>query len=336
VNAAGQVGCYCWWPPKPIAERGKIHPRYLITHVVYAPPGRSSSVQYQNGSTVGSTMSVTDSMKHNLDTSFGVSGGFLGSEGGLSVSVGNAWGGSSSKSVDVALTHTSVYRKPGQQDAINHDDDEIWFLANPELAAIATPDSPYGPAKITWHFDPEFPGVPFFLRVGELKGTEPIEPGIQAALDYWGITPEDYPEMLKADPFSNGAAPNAPMDPARFDLISVFPYEPLPSAGAQPAPQTYTVTRRQVNTSERRSDATFSQSVKVSGTLGFLGIAKSFFSVSAGASFTMSSANRTSTESNTSDSVTVGQPAFGYTGPVVLRVYEDKIWKTLVFTLDWY
>lgn len=42
-----------------------------------------------------------------------------------------------------------------------------------------------------------------------------------------------------------------------------------------------------------------------------------------------------STGTGSMDGFTVGQPAFGYSGPTILHVYQDKIYKTYAFALDW-
>ncbi len=39
---------------------------------------------------------------------------------------------------------------------------------------------------------------------------------------------------------------------------------------------------------------------------------------------------------NTTESLVIAQPDFGYTGPTILRVYEDLMWHTYVFALDKY
>src|SRR5438093_5602292 len=67
---AGQGWSHCVpdeEPPTP--STGKVHPRYYILMVIYAPPGAaalggaSSSVSYGSGSTAGSTVSATSTFK---------------------------------------------------------------------------------------------------------------------------------------------------------------------------------------------------------------------------------------------------------------------------------
>jgi hypothetical protein len=51
--------------------------------------------------------------------------------------------------------------------------------------------------------------------------------------------------------------------------------------------------------------------------------------------WTHSASQKDSVGNGSEDTLTVGQPAHGYTGPGILHVYEDRIFKTYAFTLDY-
>jgi len=51
--------------------------------------------------------------------------------------------------------------------------------------------------------------------------------------------------------------------------------------------------------------------------------------------WTNSSSTKRSTANKTIDSLTIGQPSSDYNGPTLLHLYEDRIYKTYAFTLDW-
>lgn len=173
--------------------------------------------------------------------------------------------------------------------------------------------------------------------MGELMGTRAIDSGMQAALNYWGITRSDFLEMMKADPFATrGTEPNMPMDPARFTFVSAFAYRPLALPGHQPGSQTLALQRRTGSSTTSTQGVDYFVDARFGGSLRFLGLAEAFFAVKNKLSVSNSASRKTSTENTTTNTVTVGQPAYGYAGPTVLRVYEDRVWKTFVFNLDWY
>lgn len=327
----------CQYPPKPTPVVGTVTPKFMISHVVYSVPGRSSSMSYVAGDTVGSTTTLSNSQRMTAKVTVGASGSFMGTGSDVSLSWGTAWGTSSENSLDWALTRSSGYRKVGQRDLIDHDDDEVWFMVRPRLSMTVIPASEWGPQSVSWTFAAQRQMVPYYLLVGELKGTREIPPDVWRALDNFGITTTDFSELLKADPFANLAlSPNQPLDPARFELVSTFPYRAVATSDGQPSPQTLELRRRVANSSTQRSTVEYSVGFGLQGSVGFMDVARLYFKLNEDATLTSSSSSKTSTETVTTNAITVGQPTFGYAGPTVLRVYEDKVWKTFFFALDWY
>lgn len=321
-------------PPHPVPVSGVVVPAFMVTHVVYAVPGASSSVSYSNGDTVGSSTSLTKSWKNNLDVTAGVRGGFLFASGQITFGVGEAWGGSSKDTVDVSIEQDDGYKKLGQVDGVDHDDDEVWFVAQPSFTVTVTEASVYGPGGVVWTINPQGPFTPYYMLVGELRGTRAIPHDVLTTIQGWGITAEYYPELLKADPFASADDSILATQHERFDLVGVFPYIPVSTPGYKANTQTFSLQRKFTNTSESQSQVSYSVSVRIGGSLG-TEIAKSFWTVQDKFSFTNTTGTKDSTATSSQDTITVGQPAYGYTGPTVLRVYEDKIWKTFVTSLDW-
>lgn len=325
-------------PPHPKSEKGTFSPKVFITHVNYAVPGKSSSMEYSAGDTVGSSFTTSDANEETVKTTIGFEGDVFGNaKGSFSLAFGSTWGSSRADQTDVTLSQTNGYKKLGGVDDINHDDDEIWFLISPEFPVVATPDSFYGPGSLTWDFSTPVGGIPYYLYVGEILGTRPMPPGVKADLiDKWGFTQADLNQLLAADPFIAGLAPNTPLDPARFDLIETFPYKPVPAAGYPAASQTFTLNRKELNGTTLTRSIAYTTELQVKGGLGFFGIGGAFWQFNGSTKFTHSTSLKTAVTNEVQSKITVGQPAFGYAGPTVLRVYEDKIWKTFVFALDWY
>jgi hypothetical protein len=136
--------------------------------------------------------------------------------------------------------------------------------------------------------------------------------------------------MLKADPFAYGT----PMvDAERFQsLNSTFPYEP-PYAPGEPVP---TLKFVQIYS----STGTFSTSVQneytvglsISGSANFVDLFKASVKTENKWTWTSTDTRSTSTATTESSSVTVGGPAYGYTGPTDIGVYYDLIYKSFLFS----
>ncbi len=252
-----------------------------------------------------------------------------------SIAFGSIWGTTRFDAIDVAVTHTSGYRKAGEVDGIDHDRDEVWFLVNPTMAMTATAESYYGPASVTWTLDGSEELRPYYLYVGELRGTIPLPDAVRADLERWGLTQADLSQLLKAHPFPDGIEPNAPLDPARFEYVNTFAYRP-PFSGTSPSnSQPFALGRKVTNTSGLSADISFSTDAEFSASATFFLIASASIKLSSSYVVTTSTSAKSALANESTSTLSVGQPSFGYGGPSVLRVYEDKVFKTFFFTLDW-
>jgi hypothetical protein len=311
---------------------------------------------YSVGDTIGANFSAEKSFKNEFAVTWGVKEGALFPGGTFELELGSNWESGSGDSTDFALSFTSAYRKNGQSDFINHNDDEVWFIVKPVFKLKVWPESPYGGAKVEMGMQKAGEGVPFFLYAGELNGNYPISPGVVEALTRWGFQFEDLDELLKADPLAPpgpgalaryiGTATSVPpppwgneliktMDPARFELLGVYPYKPLTSPSASASVQSYEVARKNVITTSSSASTSYIVRAQLGAEFGPPGGAKAFVKIQDKMTFTNKSSVKNSTETNMKNTVTVAQPSFGYVGPTVLRVYVDRIWKTYVFQVDW-
>lgn len=328
-------GYTCEWPPHPAVQTGQLTPSIYPVAVMYAVPGRSSSMAYSQGDKVGSSTSIGSSWKNGINVEFDAKEHVLFTYGQVNFQFGQDWGSSAKGTVDVTVEHASGYRKLGEVDDVDHGDDEVWFLMDPTIELEITPESVYGARSVKWSFSATAPGTLYFLYAGEISGARPIPAGVQQTLDRYGVSASDVAELANADPFITTPGSNPAGDPVRFDLLWTGPYRPVAGAGDQPNPQSYAVSRKLANTIDQSSEVTVSTSVKIGAGLDFIGLTKASLSFQDKFSFTQSTAKKNSLETNSANTITVGQPAFGYLGPTVLRVYEDKVFKTYVFHLDW-
>jgi FG-GAP-like repeat len=335
--------CHCAPPPRPPSQMGTVTPSFYVTHVVYAPPGKSSSVSYSSSTSVGSTTSVTKSFK--TDNKITAGAGFsvpMTASADLTVSVGSAWGNSSTDQTDVQVTYTQSNKAPGETDPVDHDYDQIWFLIHPLINVTIWPAGQVAeqPEETTWQFAPNQDGVnnsiKFMAYAGWLTGRVAMPPSIKSTLDGFGITTSYYGALLMADPLAWGEVPNQVMDPSRYDFIpgAEYPFVPPLMSGDMATTQTKMVDQKMTNTSSSQVDLSYTVSATESGSASFLSVFKASLSVSESWTWGSSSNKKESTGTGSTDTLVVGQPAFGYSGPNLLHVWEDKIYKTYAFSLD--
>lgn len=327
----------CDFPQFPDTYFGKMRVKFIPTHVVYAVPGRGSSMEYAQGESLGSSLSIAKSNNTKFKIDIIQKVDFI-ARGKFTLSFGGSTTTTDETITEMELTHQSKYRKTGQQDVINHDDDEVWFLANVPLTTQLTPDSYYGPAEARMEVDSteENGLIPFFLTVGELKGTRPIAPGVQMALDSWDINRNDFVTLLNMDPFAFGVEPSAPIDAHRFKFLAVFPYVPLAGPNYQSSPQSYSVQRTQKDTDQYTTDTSFTSGVTVEGGLDFINLVSTDFKIATEWTFGKKRIQKDITTTKTENNFQLGQPSFGYTGPVLVRVYEDTQSGSYFFHHAWF
>jgi hypothetical protein len=332
-------------PPPPPPVTGTVIPKYYILTVVYAPPGTnggkaSSSVNYGSGSTAGSTVSSSHSFKQSNTLSVTASAGLLGTkEDSAGFSFGLSNNQTDSQSVDIKKTQGTEINDVGPgQDGVDHDHDLIYLWLNPSVQITLFPTvGGTGVSKVTWKPLTTGATVITYLYVGWLRNPSTIPPGELQLLQRYGITPADYPQILKADPFwfkrpiESIQQIGAP-DPKRFEqLFTTFPYEP-PFSATDPVPTykfTSTYAKTTSSTSTSQTETTVGLTLQTSG--GFLSLFTLTIKDQATWTWTNTDTTSNSTGSTESATVTVGGPAFGYTGPTEMAVYYDKIYKTFLF-----
>ncbi len=338
-----------WWDQTPShdqiwcdhsanTETFTITPDFVVTSVIYAPPGKASSMQYTSSTTVGSSLSTSKSFQNSTDVtaSTSVSGGV--GMASASVSYNHTFGDSDTHEVDQTTTWTQGYKKPGETDGIDHDLDEIWFIIHPILNMSFMPGFAGAPDMTNWQFgqgDGVNTGIIYFAYAGELNGDMPMDSQLQDLFYANNITPDMYPGILDADAFFQGVSPQQGMTSERFDYLGEYPYQPPLVSGQMPSAQSYGVSQS-TTTSDTHVDSYSNQvGFSISGGLDVGKLWKVSLSVSDKMTWSHSTSNKESSGSGSVDTLTVAQPAYGYTGPGLLHVYEDRIFKTYAFTLDY-
>ena len=182
---------------------GIVIPKFYITHVVYSVPGKSSSMKYSVGTTLGSATSTTSSYSDTAEVT--VKGGWkvLGLDGRISASASMT-----AEETDVSECSVATIRaqaKPGVSDLIDHDNDEIWFIMHPRLSVTATPAGAGQPPRVAWQFaEDQSQAQLFSAYVGELKDPSLMPERKMEVLREHHITEADFPGFSKPIPFPTG------------------------------------------------------------------------------------------------------------------------------------
>jgi len=308
---------------------GTARPLYEVLTVVYAPPGTnggktSSSVDYGSGSSTGTSTSISSSFKDGIDVS--VSAGFdigivsLGANADFNASRTTT----DSSSVDIKKSASYDIKVPGPgADGINHDHDLFYLWLNPLLNITIDPKN-----NIGWSLGVDGPTMLIqYVYAGWLKNPETMPAGVRQQLNAAGLTTSDYANILALNPFSAG---KTTIDPDRFlPTTQSFPYIP-PFSSSDPVPTTTFNQQSSVTTTSSHTVQN-QYGVSVSVSAGIKTPFTASLKVTGSFTWTNSSTSSASSGATQTAAVTVGGPAYGYTGPTDVLVYWDALYRSFMF-----
>jgi hypothetical protein len=313
---------------------GQVFPAYHILTVIYAPPGMNggksgSQVVYGSQSTTGTIMSTTSSFKAGVDVtaSLGVNVGPVSL--GASAEFTASQTASETSSINVnKSTGTQLTVVGPDQDGILHGNDIVVLFLNPEMiVGIDYQDN------LVWELGVNGETMLIqYVYIDWLLTPSLMPPGVAQALAAAGITTADYAQIAEADPFYSDSSPtaNGTIDPNRFVPTPFsFAYEP-PEASGDPIPaMTYSQTTTTTVTGTEQVQIQYGVTCTVSA--GLQGPFSAAVKVAGSLEFTDTATATTSTGSTQAASVTVGGPAYGYTGPTDIIVYWDTVFNSFMF-----
>ena len=303
---------------------GTVRPLYQITTVVYAPPGTNggkstSNVVYASSSSAGTTSSISQSLKGGVEVSAKV-GDDKAFSAGLSFAYSNT--GTDTTTLDIKKTDSYALSVGGPgADGIDHDHDMYYLALNP-LVTITVDNW----NNVTWAMGVDGSTMEIqYVYTGWLKDPSKMPEGLKSKLDTAGLTTNDYAKILESNPFSNGPAA---IDPARYmPTGQSFPYIP-PFGPNDPVP---------VQTYKHENSITISESSKVEQQYTVTatvtaGMPNAWSTKVAGTlQWTNTNTSGTSSTNTQSAQVSVGGPAYGYSGPTDVLVYWDTVYNTFMF-----
>jgi hypothetical protein len=226
---------------------GYINPKYVVSTVLYAPPGSKSTAVYTNSKTVSSSTSVSSTFTSSTTVSTSTTSALLGAgntdvtswlNGTETSTTSNTETQSSQSSNSVTLTMSTsdgvtVPGPPSDYVGVDHDWDIIKVWINPVALFTVYNTTVSGETKIAWWgygssaLDPTAPidiwGIPAGCLNGDFPQTQPpcAAPLQQfqrtwATNENWpagqgpGLTQADLNNILAADPWGN-CTPNDPV-----------------------------------------------------------------------------------------------------------------------------
>jgi hypothetical protein len=331
---------------------GTLFPKYYILGLVYAPPGctktatascsSQSSVDYQNGSSMGTQVQTQSSFAKDLTVTASLSIGAT-QKFGASLSAGWTTTSSSSNSQTVTKATTLDIKESGNGDGIDHDQDVFLLLLNPAIAlqqtSIFNGPGSCSPGAISWMFGINVAQLPnaalFKVSVGDLKNPASMPAATAAQLKALNFTNDDYQTILAQDPFAGGSTA---IDSTRYvPTTTSFPYEPPDQSTECPGGVCSCIAvadtiKNEIATSIGNS---FQSQYKVGVTESLTGIGTAAFnfgtSIASTFTWTSSSTDTDTTDSTQSATVSVQCPSVNYTGPAIMTVYWDKLYGSFMF-----
>ncbi len=329
---------------------GTVDPSYVVTGVIYAPPGsgtaqNQSYVDYTNTTEVGTNTSISNSFSQSDE--FSVSGAAFGQS--LSLASGETQEEDGSSGIAINQTKSVSDKYPGLYPAmtpgLNHDNDIILLWLNASMDCENEESWQPIPGAKTWPAqtncilydtagapgDPDDPLMdPVQLAVGWLNGDYTMDSDTQNILANHGITSADYQDILNADPYSSCKAStscvqNIGVSSTRFTLATypgIFPFEDL---GSQ---QEYNATYASTNTQGQGASDVHAISFSVGGSGAFLGILNTTLKNQETLTWTNKWSETTTTMVGQTAQINIAEPSpsGGYDGPSQFEVYQDNVY----------
>jgi hypothetical protein len=304
-----------------------------VVTVIYAPPGANnghggSKVVYGKSISTGSTTTIAHTFKDSTSMTSGFEFGDKDGSIDASGTVEFQYSDEDANSLQMLQTTSQTIERDGPgQDGINHDEDEIWLWLNPKINLTLTGISG------VWQLSHEEAPIVKPVLVGWLNFHDSIPQGDQIWMEAYGINTNDFPAILSHDPLA--LSENALNDTNRFvPLKPAFDYNPPLQSNDPPIElQSYSVTSKSTteNTQNTESDSTVSYTMSASVPFGklFKETLKDSDSWTWGTKRTSSSSSSVAV----SGGITIGGPAYGYSGFTSVYVFYDSFYQTYAFAL---
>lgn len=334
-----------------------LYPKYYVLSLVYAPPGCTdtatlkcsstnlSTVDYANGSSMGTKVSVDKIFKSDLsvkveqtiqENELFFKLDYTGSVSGDWTSVGT-----DTTSTNVTKGTSGDIKVKGNADGIDHDQDMFVLLLNPAVEIRqdqSVVNNACGPNVTSWGLGLQPPGTLIFYELSAyyLKHPDQIPPNVRAAIPT--LSNDDFKTILSLDPFANGST--AAPDPTRYALTTYsFPYEPplelqdcnngVCNCAAFSETITNSLVGDVVTAAETDYTLDLATTAKGSDTANLVG--STALTLEGKFTWTSKATQDNMRSSTQSATATILCPSTHYAGPTLMFVYWDTLFGTFLF-----
>jgi hypothetical protein len=296
---------------------GTVFPRYLVTTLLYTPPGIGSEVSYEAGSTAGITTDVTRSFK--AGATLTASGKFNGS--GVEASLGVKGGVKNGRSFEVNKERSSTVGLTSQIDEVDHSRDVFFIWTNVRVDIDQSKDGTLNVSLGLSGNGQLMDIVP--LTVAELRGQASIPEKKKAKLV--NLTPEDFRNILSLHPF---IASNT-VDPRRLRFVTALQI----SGPDHPGDSVLDSGRKVTDEQAEGVISGTSQELSVGLTLevGFKLLTFLESSVKANLTWEWSYEKSTNITTGTKEEATISLRTTTLEYDDVIDVYQDMMFRTFAF-----
>ncbi len=296
---------------------GSLSPRYLVTNLIYCPPGIGSEASYGVGSTAGITTDVTRSFKAGADLS--ATAEVLGV--GVEVSLGIKGGVKSGTSFEVSKEASSGLILESEIDGVDHSRDRFIIWTNVQVNI-----DEYSDGRITVSLGLAGPDSLDLvsLTVAQLRDPSLIPDDKKNKIA--NLTPEDFLNILKLHPLLAGDF----VDPTRFRKIDTTLQVSGPD---QPGDGPLFLTKKLSNTKATGLINGTSQELTVGLGLvtgpDFLGLLKAELKASLTWEWSYETETNITAGRTEEAEAKLGSSTVGYNE--VIDIYEDTMFKVFAF-----
>lgn len=363
VGKEGYLACMrvcesrCSNPPKPPkcpSSSGTLLPKYYVLGLIYAPPGCTStssqkcaavsSVDYKDGSTMGTKVSTESSFAFGVNASVNATGINVGIfKLGAGVSGGYSTTSTDSSSQTVTKGQGLELKVNGNDNGVDHTQDEFILLLNPAVAVQESQAVVNGACSAAvdanWLLGVSTAEggsqVLYTLTVGELENPSSMPAAVASQLKALNFTTNDYQAILGLDPFATG--PGNVNTPRFVPTTYSFPYEPLiQQTDCSNGVCSCLIMSESISNDFQTAIQNTSQAQYKVGVSESAGLNLGIFSLGASSdqnwTWTSSSTQGDTTDQSQNATATITCPSTAYQGPTIMGIYWDTLFGSFLFS----
>lgn len=329
-----------------------INPLYVVSSVLYAPPGNTSSSGYTSGASNGTTTSTGSN--YSTSSGFGIkaSGGIIGGSLGVTFTWSN--GSGTSQSWQETTQNTTGEQLQSKINPVDHTQDQFFIWLNPQLSVVingsnagnstmGTPGSqPMDVVNINAEDLLNPSQVPLAVLLPQsvsgqsLPGlasicANPLPPAQCTQANACGCTPGDFVTILAQDPLIGTTQTTLPdqVNSERYKFVQSLLLEGPQCPGCDPLTHSYSVTDSSTNVQTQTSTDSYSVGIMAGVGAKIPGIFSIDVTENSSWTWTNTESTGVSSGSSIAENVTLGSSSVDC--QETINVYEDTAYHTFAF-----